>query len=122
MKKFMLVTLVILSGNLAFAKATRLPVKLEKQVTSMIQDLGSDSWEEGDIEIKINAVLFDEDKQEVIVIYESKMDGSDFVRQKPIHIEGVASLKDVVDVARNGYKSLNDNIADAMISEVTFEN
>ena len=87
----------------------------------MIQDLGSDSWEEGDIQIKIDAILFDQDLHEVIVVYDAKMDGSGFIKQKPIHIEGVNSLNEVIEVARNGYKSLNDHIADAMISGITFE-
>ncbi len=101
----------------ASAKPLPLPKILEKEVISLIEDMGPDSWEEGDTDAKIDGVLYDQDKQTVYIAYRSRKLGSRdaYVKQKSISIEGIRWIDEIIDEASNGYRSLNEKIVNEIL-------
>jgi hypothetical protein len=125
MKKFYLLpTLAIAlfcASPKAHAKAERLAPALEREVIALIDDMGPDAWEESSILVKIDAVLFDAEKARVVVIYESRPEGSHrraYQRQKPIVVNGIKSASEIVDQYANGSRSLNQKVADKILESI----
>ncbi|MGZ3651641.1 MAG: hypothetical protein ACXVB9_19075 [Bdellovibrionota bacterium] len=116
-----LLTIALLSASpKAQANAARLSPALEKEVIELADDMGPDAWDESSLSVKFDAVLFDAEKDRVIVIYESRPEASrrPYKRQKPIVVNGIRSQREIVEQASNGYRSLNQKVANAILESV----
>lgn len=104
----------------AEAQPILLATNLESEVIELIQEMGPDSWEEANVEAQIDGVFYDQNLQIIIIAYETReLDSSQpFQKQPPLIIPGISSLKDIVQVASNGFRSLNEKIANQILETI----
>ncbi len=104
----------------AEARPTLLATELENEVIVLIQDMAADSWEEANIEAKIDGVYYDQEQQAILIAYETReLDSSQpFVRQPPLEVRGISSQHEIVQEAANGFRSLNDKITRQILETI----
>src|SRR5690242_119864 len=116
MRKNLLSVAIVIFSLLFFlkAKANDLPKDLQREVIEKLEAIGTDSWEEGNLKVKLGPIIWNSTAGILEIHYRSRIaDQRTRLVERPIcFVEGINSTGDIIEVAENGYRSLSEKISD----------